>query len=148
MVMRQGDLEYQHCSLKIKPFLLQNGVNGFLPFSLVSCVSKNTVPESHKMHALFLGPVSGFCFNRRIVLSGLRINNFMDRICLLCIEQPIIASCSKCSGETTTACCLCFYFFCIFHFSFILKCVGCREHLSQTLMFIFIQIGSCVSSLK
>ena len=126
---------------------MQNRVNGFFPFPLVSCVSKDTVPESHKMPALFLGPVSSFCFNHRIVLSGSRINNFMDRICLLCVELPVIASCSKCGGETTTECCLCFCFFYIFHL-FVLKCVGCREHLSQTQMFIFIQIGSCVSSLK
>lgn len=44
--------------------------------------------------------------------------------------------------------CSCFYFFYIFCFSFILKCFSCREHLSQNQMFIFIQIGSCVSSLK
>lgn len=44
--------------------------------------------------------------------------------------------------------CSCFYFFYIFHFSFILKCFSCREHLSQNQMFIFIQIGSCGSSLK
>lgn len=42
----------------------------------------------------------------------------------------------------------CFYFFCIFHFSFILRSFSCRDHLSQTQMFIFTQTGGCVSSLK